>query len=75
MRLTRPAPVTPITNLPASDVDVEGTYTNIPGTPTDLETALASIDTVLGTPFAFPDFVVTDTLDLIFSDNLELIEL
>jgi hypothetical protein len=33
----------------ASEIDVEGTYTNIPGTPDDLETALSAIDTKLGT--------------------------
>jgi len=32
----------------ASEVDVEGTYTNISGTPTDLETTISAIDTALG---------------------------
>lgn len=32
----------------ASEIDVEGTYTNIPGTPTDLESTIAAIDTLLG---------------------------
>lgn len=32
----------------ASEIDVEGTYANIPGTPSDLETALAAIDAELG---------------------------
>jgi len=32
----------------ASEIDVEGTYSNIPGTPTDLESTIASIDTQLG---------------------------
>jgi len=32
----------------ASEIDVEGTYTSIPGTPTDLETALSSINTAIG---------------------------
>lgn len=29
----------------ASEIDVEGSYTNIPGSPSDLETVIASIDT------------------------------
>lgn len=33
----------------ASEIDVEGSYVNIPGTPTDLETTIGSIDTVFGT--------------------------
>lgn len=33
----------------ASEIDVEGTYSNIPGTPTDLESTLSAIDTALGT--------------------------
>jgi len=32
----------------ASDVAVEGTYSNIPGTPTDLESTISSINTALG---------------------------
>ena len=32
----------------ASEIDVEGTYSNIAGTPTDLETALAGINAALG---------------------------
>jgi len=31
----------------ASEIDVEGTYANIPGTPTDLESALSSLNTVI----------------------------
>jgi len=32
----------------ASEIDTEGTYTNIPGTPTDLETTISAIDTKIG---------------------------
>ena len=32
----------------ASEIDVEGTYTNISGTPTDLESTISAIDTALG---------------------------
>jgi hypothetical protein len=32
----------------ASEIDVEGIYANIPGTPTDLETTIAAINTVIG---------------------------
>lgn len=32
----------------ASEIDVEGTYTHIPGTPTDLENTLDAIDTAIG---------------------------
>lgn len=33
----------------ASEIDVEGTYSNISGTPTDLENTISAIDTALGT--------------------------
>lgn len=33
----------------ADQIDVEGTYTNISGTPTDLESTISAIDTALGT--------------------------
>jgi len=32
----------------AGEIDVEGTYSNISGTPTDLETAISAIDSALG---------------------------
>jgi len=44
----------------ASEIDVEGTYTNIPGTPNNAENAFSAIDTQLGTILADIDSVTLD---------------
>jgi hypothetical protein len=47
----------------ASEIDVEGTYTNIAGTPTDLETTISGINEKLGT------LVGQDTFSTITGDS------
>jgi hypothetical protein len=44
----------------ATEIDVEGTYDNIPGTPTDAESAFSGIDTKFG---EIQNIVTTRTLD------------
>lgn len=43
----------------ANEIDIEGTYSNISGTPTDLESTISSINTKLGT-------ITTHTLDVAY---------
>jgi hypothetical protein len=53
----------------ASNISVEGSYPYIPGTPTDLESTIASINNVLGGSLA----VVDNNLDFLYDNDLELI--
>jgi hypothetical protein len=53
----------------ASQIAVEGTYPFIPGTPTDLESTISSINDVLGGSL----YVVDNNLDFLFDNDAELI--